>query len=44
MPPLMKLPDARSLRQALAVREVVAAFEEEVDGWYGEGPGNPVGW
>ena len=41
MPPLMKLPDAISLRQALAVREVVAAAEEELDAWYGEGPGNP---
>ena len=41
MPPLMKLPDAISLRQALAVREVVAAAEDELDAWYGEGPGNP---
>ena len=29
------------MRQALAVREVVAAAEEELDVWYGEGPGNP---
>ena len=41
MPPMMKLPDALSMRQALAVREVVAASEEEVDVWYGEGPNNP---
>ena len=41
MPPMMKLPDALSMRQALAVREVVAASEEEVDVWYGEGPDNP---
>ena len=41
MPPLMKLPDAISLRQALAVREVVAAADDELDAWYGEGPGNP---
>ena len=41
MPPLMKLPDSISLRQALAVREVVAAAEDELDAWYGEGPGNP---
>ena len=37
MPPMMKLPDSLSMRQALAVREIVAAPEEEV----GEGPGNP---
>jgi hypothetical protein len=37
LPPLMKLPDALSL----AVREVVAASDEEVDVWYGEGPENP---
>jgi hypothetical protein len=37
----MKLPDNLSLRQALAVREVVAGAEEELDVWYGEGPGNP---
>ena len=41
LPPLMKLPDAISLRQALAVREVVAAADDELDAWYGEGPGNP---
>jgi hypothetical protein len=41
LPLLMKLPDALSLCQALAVREVVAASDEEVDVWYGEGPGNP---
>ena len=41
MPPLMKLPDSISLRQALAVREVVAAADDELDAWYGEGPGNP---
>ncbi len=39
--PLMKLPDNLSLRQALAVREVVAGAEEELDVWYGEGPENP---
>jgi hypothetical protein len=37
----MKLPDNLSLRQALAVREVVAGAEEELDVWYGEGPGKP---
>jgi hypothetical protein len=41
MPPLMKLPGTLSLLQALAVREVVAAAEEELDLWNGEGPGNP---
>ncbi len=41
LPPLMKLPDNLSLRQALAVREVVAGAEEALDVWYGEGPGNP---
>jgi hypothetical protein len=30
MPPLVKLPDALSLRQALAVREVVVASDDEV--------------
>lgn len=30
------------MRQAVAVREVVAASEEEVDIWYGKGPGNPL--
>ncbi|KAI2508445.1 hypothetical protein MHU86_5972 [Fragilaria crotonensis] len=39
--PVDEAPDALSLRQALAVREVVAAAEEELDVWYGEGPGNP---
>ncbi len=39
--PLMKLPDALSLRQALAVREVVESSDEEVNVWYGEGQGNP---
>jgi hypothetical protein len=29
------------MRQALAVREVVAAAGEELDLWYSEGPGNP---
>jgi hypothetical protein len=29
------------MRQAHAVREVVAGAEEELDVWYGEGPGNP---
>ena len=28
------------MRQALAVWEVVAGAEEELDVWYGEGPGN----
>jgi hypothetical protein len=41
MPPLMKLPDALSMRQAFAVREVVAGAEEELDVWYGKGPWNP---
>ena len=41
LPPLMKLPESMSLRQALAVREVVAASLEEIDVWYGEGPMNP---
>jgi hypothetical protein len=41
LPPLMKLLDNLSLRQALAVREVVAGAEEELNVWYGEGPGNP---
>jgi hypothetical protein len=27
--------------QALAVGKVIAAAEEELDVWYGEGPGNP---
>jgi hypothetical protein len=31
LPPLMKLPDTLSLRQPLAVREEVAASDEEVD-------------
>ena len=31
MPLLMKLPDNLSMRQALAVREVVAGAEEELD-------------
>jgi hypothetical protein len=39
LPPLMKLLDNLSLRQALAVREVVAGAEKELDMWYGEGPG-----
>ncbi len=42
LPHLMKLPDALSMRQALAgVREVVAASDEEVDVWYGGAPGDP---
>ena len=41
LPRLMKLLDALSLRQALAVREVVAASDEEVEVWYGEGTGDP---
>jgi hypothetical protein len=41
LPPLMKLPDNLSMRQALAVREVVAGAEEELNVWYGEGTGNP---
>ena len=41
LPPLMKLPDTLSMRQALAVREVVAASDEEVDVWYGGVPGDP---
>jgi hypothetical protein len=43
IPPLMKLPDTLSMRQALAVRDVVAAEEEALDVWYGERPGNPRG-
>ena len=38
MPPLMKLLDALSICQALAIREVAAAAEEELDMWNGEGP------
>jgi hypothetical protein len=41
MSPLLKLPDKLSMRQALAVRELVAAAEEELNVWYDEGPGNP---
>ena len=42
MPLMMKLPDnLSSMRQAIAVRELVAAAEEELDVWYGKGPGNP---
>ena len=41
MPPVMKLPDNLSMRQALAVRDVVAGAEEELNVWYGLGPGNP---
>ena len=41
MPPLVVLPDALSMCQALAVGKVIAAAEEELDVWYGEGPGNP---
>ncbi len=42
MPLMMKLPDnLSSMRQALAVRELVAAAEEELDVWYGKGSGNP---
>jgi hypothetical protein len=37
----MKLPDNLSMRQTLAVREEVAGAEEELNVWYGEGPGNP---
>jgi hypothetical protein len=40
MPPLMNLPVTLSMRQALAVKEVMAAAEEEFDVWYGKGPGN----
>lgn len=41
LPPLMKLPDALSMRQALAVREVRVASVEEWIAWYGEGADNP---
>ena len=41
LPPLMKPPDALSMRQVLAVKEVVAASDEEVDVWYGGVPGDP---
>lgn len=41
MPAIMKLPNALSMRQDLAVREVVVASKEEVDVCYGKGPGNP---
>jgi hypothetical protein len=41
MPLLMKLFDALSMGQTLADRKVVAAAEEELDVWYGEGPGSP---
>ncbi len=37
----MKFPEALLLRQALAVREVVAASDKEVNVWYGKGPGDP---
>lgn len=40
----MTLPDALSMRQDLAVREVVGKSKEEqdeVDVWYGETLGNP---
>ena len=33
--------DNLSMRQAIAVREKVAGAEEELDVWYGKGPGNP---
>ena len=39
---MMKLSDALSMRQALAISEVMTASEEEVDVWYGgEGLVNP---
>jgi hypothetical protein len=41
MPPLIKLPDNLSMRQALAVRQVVAGAEEELNVWYVKGHGNP---
>ena len=37
---MMKLPDALSIRQALAVREVQVASVEEWIAWFGEGPDN----
>jgi hypothetical protein len=41
LPPLMKLPDNMSLRQALAVRKCWAPSWAEFDAWYGDGPTNP---
>ena len=41
LPPLVKLPDNMSLRQALAVRELSAPSWQEFDAWYGDGPTNP---
>ena len=41
LPPFMKLPDALSLRQALAARDVRVASRERLIAWYGEGLGNP---
>jgi hypothetical protein len=41
LPPLMKLPDNLSLRQALAVRKRWAPSWAEFDAWYGDGPTNP---
>jgi hypothetical protein len=41
LPPLVKLPDNMSLRQALVVRELSAPSWEEFDAWYGDGPTNP---
>ena len=41
LPPLVKLPDNMSLRQALATRELTAPSGEEFDAWYGDGPTNP---
>ena len=41
LPPLVKLPDNMSLRQALAVRELSAPSTAEFDAWYGDGPTNP---
>ena len=41
LPPLIKLPNAQSLRQVLAVRKVQAPTREEVMDWYAEEPGVP---
>jgi hypothetical protein len=39
---MIKLPDAMKLHQALAVREVVAVSDNEIDVWFCKGPaGNP---
>jgi hypothetical protein len=36
-----QMPHSNKLPEALSLREVVAAAEEELDAWYGEGHGHP---